>query len=91
MMCIPFMPEWRNWYTHQTQNLASFTAHVGSSPTSGTKLLKLTRAESISIATRLLSRGIQINRSKCDRVGYIDEQITDFINIIAGTRMAYRG
>src|SRR5687768_14431015 len=29
-------PEWRNWYTHQTQNLASFTAHVGSSPTSGT-------------------------------------------------------
>ena len=32
-----FMPEWRNWYTHQTQNLAGFTSHVGSSPTSGTK------------------------------------------------------
>jgi hypothetical protein len=32
----PSTPEWRNWYTHQTQNLASFTAHVGSSPTSGT-------------------------------------------------------
>lgn len=30
-------PEWRNWYTHQTQNLARFTPHVGSSPTSGTK------------------------------------------------------
>ena len=29
-------PEWRNWYTHQTQNLARFTPHVGSSPTSGT-------------------------------------------------------
>src|ERR1043165_3416129 len=28
-------PEWRNWYTHQTQNLAGFTPHVGSSPTSG--------------------------------------------------------
>jgi hypothetical protein len=28
-------PEWRNWYTHQTQNLAGFTSHVGSSPTSG--------------------------------------------------------
>ncbi|HEY8224336.1 MAG TPA: hypothetical protein VIG25_03590, partial [Pyrinomonadaceae bacterium] len=24
------------WYTHQTQNLARFTPHVGSSPTSGT-------------------------------------------------------
>src|SRR5262247_3175206 len=32
-------PEWRNWYTHQTQNLARFTPHVGSSPTSGTKHL----------------------------------------------------
>jgi hypothetical protein len=32
----PFAPEWRNWYTHQTQNLARFTPHVGSSPTSGT-------------------------------------------------------
>src|ERR1700745_823702 len=31
-------PEWRNWYTHQTQNLARFTPHVGSSPTSGTSL-----------------------------------------------------
>ena len=32
----PFgLPEWRNWYTHQTQNLARFTPHVGSSPTSG--------------------------------------------------------
>ena len=35
----PSLPEWRNWYTHQTQNLASFTAHVGSSPTSGTTRL----------------------------------------------------
>ena len=31
------VPEWRNWYTHQAQNLARFTPHVGSSPTSGTK------------------------------------------------------
>ena len=30
------VPEWRNWYTHQAQNLARFTPHVGSSPTSGT-------------------------------------------------------
>src|ERR1044072_285700 len=30
----PFAPEWRNWYTHQTPNLANFTVHVGSSPTS---------------------------------------------------------
>jgi DNA adenine methylase len=30
------MPEWRNWYTHQAQNLARFTPHVGSSPTFGT-------------------------------------------------------
>src|SRR5215203_5690822 len=22
IMCIPSGPEWRNWYTHQTQNLA---------------------------------------------------------------------
>ena len=37
-------PEWRNWYTHQAQNLARFTPHVGSSPTFGTnlKLLSLT-------------------------------------------------
>src|SRR3954452_22691703 len=32
----PSTPEWRNWYTHQTQNLARFTPRVGSSPTSGT-------------------------------------------------------
>ena len=28
------MPMWRNWQTHQTQNLAG--NHVGSSPTIGT-------------------------------------------------------
>ncbi len=32
------VPEWRNWYTHQAQNLARFTPHVGSSPTFGTNL-----------------------------------------------------
>src|SRR5258708_3947641 len=29
-------PEWRNWYTHQTQNLARFTPHESSSLSSGT-------------------------------------------------------
>ena len=28
--------EWRNWQTHQTQNLAKFTLRVGSTPTSAT-------------------------------------------------------
>jgi hypothetical protein len=36
LMMAALQPEWRNWYTHQTQNLARFTPHVGSSPTSGT-------------------------------------------------------
>jgi hypothetical protein len=27
-------PEWRNWYTRQTQNLARFNSHVGASPPS---------------------------------------------------------
>jgi hypothetical protein len=31
-------PEWRNWYTHQTQNLARFTPHESSSLSSGTKV-----------------------------------------------------
>ena len=44
----PSTPEWRNWYTHQTQNLARFTPHVGSSPTSGTK-------PSESVSKRLLN------------------------------------
>src|SRR6185503_17540055 len=45
----PSLPEWRNWYTHQTQNLASFTAHVGSSPTSGTiNFLRKTSPEQLS-------------------------------------------
>ncbi len=29
------MPEWRNWQTHQTQNLALRKERVGSTPTSG--------------------------------------------------------
>ena len=41
LSCHPFAPEWRNWYTHQTQNLARFTPHVGSSPTSGTSNLRI--------------------------------------------------
>ena len=32
---VKFMPEWRNWQTHMTQNHAG--NHVGSSPTFGTK------------------------------------------------------
>ena len=30
------LPEWRNWQTHQTQNLARVTPRGGSSPPSGT-------------------------------------------------------
>ena len=40
------VPEWRNWYTHQAQNLARFTPHVGSSPTFGTKQSLIPRFES---------------------------------------------
>jgi hypothetical protein len=29
--------KWRNWQTHQTQNLALFTQRVGSTPTFATK------------------------------------------------------
>jgi hypothetical protein len=36
----PVVAEWRNWQTHQTQNLAKFTLRVGSTPTSATKKLK---------------------------------------------------
>src|ERR1051325_5343087 len=36
-------PEWRNWYTHQTQNLARFTPHESSSLSSGTKFCINTR------------------------------------------------
>jgi|HubBroStandDraft_6_1064221.scaffolds.fasta_scaffold453677_3 hypothetical protein len=32
----PVVAEWRNWQTHQTQNLAKFTLRVGSTPTSAT-------------------------------------------------------
>ena len=31
--------KWRNWQTHQTQNLAHFTVRVGSTPTFATNLL----------------------------------------------------
>jgi hypothetical protein len=31
-------PKWRNWQTHGTQNPATFTGHVGSTPTFGTKI-----------------------------------------------------
>ena len=33
------MLEWRNWQTHGTQNPATFTGHVGSTPTSSTTIL----------------------------------------------------
>ncbi len=35
-MVIGTLAEWRNWHTQQTQNLSSFTGHVGSTPTSAT-------------------------------------------------------
>jgi hypothetical protein len=31
--------EWRNWQTHQTQNLAKFTLREGSTPSSATILI----------------------------------------------------
>jgi hypothetical protein len=34
----PVVAEWRNWQTHQTQNLAKFTLRVGSTPTSATNV-----------------------------------------------------
>jgi hypothetical protein len=33
------MAEWRNWQTHQTQNLAKFTLREGSTPSSATNFL----------------------------------------------------
>jgi hypothetical protein len=35
------MAEWRNWQTHQTQNLAKFTLREGSTPSSATNQFKL--------------------------------------------------
>ena len=32
----PFVPEWRNWQTRETQNLVRVTPSVGSIPSSGT-------------------------------------------------------
>ena len=34
------LPEWRNWQTQQTQNLPGITPRVGSTPSSGTNILK---------------------------------------------------
>jgi hypothetical protein len=34
--CFHSKLEWRNWQTHGTQNPATFTGHVGSTPTSST-------------------------------------------------------
>jgi hypothetical protein len=34
--------EWRNWQTHGTQNPATFTGHVGSTPTSSTIYFSIT-------------------------------------------------
>src|SRR5579884_2804488 len=37
LFCQPnSLLEWRNWQTHGTQNPATFTGHVGSTPTSST-------------------------------------------------------
>jgi hypothetical protein len=48
------VPEWRNWYTHQAQNLARFTPHVGSSPTSGTIDEPLSKMETAALESPLL-------------------------------------
>ncbi len=52
------MPEWRNWYTHQAQNLARFTPHVGSSPTSGTNLWFSSRHWFAGLAASAIVRGV---------------------------------
>lgn len=39
--------EWRNWQTHQTQNLAYFTVREGSSPSSATNLVTNLRIATI--------------------------------------------
>src|ERR1043166_7763808 len=53
LLACPKMPEWRNWYTHQTQNLARFTPHESSSLSSGTN--KIT-ACSVKTATEVGGR-----------------------------------
>jgi hypothetical protein len=38
-----FVAEWRNWQTHQTQNLAKFTLREGSTPSSATNQFRFFR------------------------------------------------
>jgi hypothetical protein len=48
--------EWRNWQTHGTQNPATFTGHVGSTPTSSTIL----GIESKGFIDRICSRVLDV-------------------------------
>ena len=41
-----FVAEWRNWQTHQTQNLAFFTGREGSTPSSATNNFSITESTS---------------------------------------------
>src|SRR5713226_9710272 len=52
----PAAPEWRNWQTHEAQNLASLTGHVGSIPTSGTTR-PYNRLDELRRPSRLGARG----------------------------------
>jgi hypothetical protein len=42
--CFHSKLEWRNWQTHGTQNPATFTGHVGSTPTSSTNQFSILSA-----------------------------------------------
>ncbi len=49
------MAEWRNWQTHQTQNLAKFTLRVGSTPTSATTSSRAMRTVASSCVALLFA------------------------------------
>ena len=54
--CIKLMngPEWRNWQTHETQNLAPVTRRVGSIPSSGTNLRsRMRRKRELRLASQM--------------------------------------
>jgi hypothetical protein len=59
-----FLAEWRNWQTHQTQNLAKFTLREGSTPSSATTFV-LNNLRQIArfwraIAATLIYNGLRV-------------------------------
>ena len=65
ILCKSLMPkvmlEWRNWQTHGTQNPAPFTGHVGSTPTSSTKKVKM-------LGSILVPGNQDCSRARCVRI-----------------------